>query len=78
MLFASFLIKTIACNELTTMKTSLFSCGLVEVRPQPTNFILIEAIEKKYDEHFKVVFEAIKQLTKEEQRPKKSIGFHDK
>tara|TARA_B100000315_G_scaffold237288_1_gene253938 strand:- start:1836 stop:2351 length:516 start_codon:yes stop_codon:yes gene_type:complete len=38
----------------------------------------IETMEKKYDEHFKAVFEAIKQLIKHEQNPKKPIGFHNK
>ena len=36
----------------------------------------IESMEKKYDKQFRIVFEAIKQLIKEEQKPKKSIGFH--
>ncbi len=35
----------------------------------------IEAMEEKYDEQFKVVFEAIKQLITEEEKPKKRIGF---
>jgi hypothetical protein len=35
----------------------------------------IEAMEAKYDEQFKVVFEAIRQLLKEEEKPKKRIGF---
>ena len=35
----------------------------------------IEAMEKKYDEQFKIIFAAIKQLIKEEQKPKKIIGF---
>jgi len=38
----------------------------------------IEGMEKKYDGQFRVVFEAIKQLIKEEQKPKKTIGFHNK
>jgi len=36
----------------------------------------IEAMEKKYDQQFRVVFEAIKQLIKEDQKPKRKIGFH--
>jgi hypothetical protein len=39
----------------------------------------IEAMEKKYDEQFAVVFDAIKQLIAEDEnrkaRPKRSIGF---
>ena len=35
----------------------------------------IEAMEKKYDEQFAVVFDAIKRLIAEEQRPKRRIGF---
>jgi len=39
----------------------------------------IEAMEKKYDEQFAVVFDAIKQLIAEDQarkpRPKRRIGF---
>jgi len=35
----------------------------------------IEAMEEKYDEQFRVVFEAIKQLLSEEEKPKKKIGF---
>ena len=35
----------------------------------------IESMEKKYDEQFQIVFEAIKQLLTEEDKPKKTIGF---
>ncbi len=35
----------------------------------------IEAMEEKYDEQFRVVFEAIKQLITEEEKPKRKIGF---
>ena len=35
----------------------------------------IEAMEKKYDEQFRVVFEAIRQLLKEDEKPKRKIGF---
>ena len=36
----------------------------------------IEVMEKKYDENFKIVFEAIKQLIEEEDKPKKNrIGY---
>ena len=35
----------------------------------------IESMEKKYDQQFQVVFEAIKQLLTEEDKPKKKIGF---
>jgi flagellar capping protein FliD len=35
----------------------------------------IEAMEAKYDEQFSIVFEVIKQLLAEEDKPKKRIGF---
>ncbi|MFQ5963843.1 MAG: ORF6N domain-containing protein [Candidatus Scalinduaceae bacterium] len=35
----------------------------------------IEALEKKYDERFKIVFEAIKQLIKQEKETGSKIGF---
>jgi len=35
----------------------------------------IEAMEKKYDENFKIVFEAIRQLLEIEDKPRKKIGF---
>ena len=35
----------------------------------------IEDMEEKYDEQFKIVFQAIKQLLSEEEKPKKRIGF---
>ena len=35
----------------------------------------IEAMERKYDDQFRVVFEAIKQLLKEDESPVKKIGF---
>ena len=35
----------------------------------------IEAMEEKYDKQFRVVFEAIKQLLKEDKKPKHKIGF---
>ncbi|MGB5619529.1 MAG: hypothetical protein WBM78_22015 [Desulfobacterales bacterium] len=35
----------------------------------------IEAMEKKYDENFKIVFEAIKLLFDEEEKPKVKIGY---
>jgi hypothetical protein len=36
----------------------------------------IDALEKKYDEQFAVVFEAIKQLITPPASPRKEIGFH--
>jgi hypothetical protein len=36
----------------------------------------IEALERKYDEQFAVVFEAIKQLIAPPAPAKKQIGFH--
>ena len=38
----------------------------------------IEAMEKKYDKNFKVVFSAIAQLIKEDVKPKNKIGFNCK
>ena len=38
----------------------------------------IEDMEKKYDQQFRVVFEAIKQLLKTESKPRKKIGFEVK
>ncbi|MFC1751402.1 ORF6N domain-containing protein [Pseudomonadota bacterium] len=35
----------------------------------------IESMEKKYDQQFQLVFEAIKQLLSEEDKPKKKIGY---
>jgi len=36
------------------------------------------AFEKKYDEQFKVVFDAIRALMKETEKPKRKIGFEIK
>lgn len=38
----------------------------------------IEEMEQKYDQRFKVVFDIIKQLIKEEAKPKRTIGFHNR
>ena len=35
-------------------------------------------LEKKYDDQFSVVFEAIRRLMREEEKPKTPIGFHVK
>jgi hypothetical protein len=35
----------------------------------------IEDMESKYDEQFRIVFQAIKQLLKEDDQPKRKIGF---
>ena len=35
----------------------------------------IEAMEEKYDEKFKIVFQSIKQLISEDEKPKQKIGF---
>lgn len=35
----------------------------------------IEDMEKKYDEHFRIVFEALKKLLIEDEKPKRKIGF---
>jgi hypothetical protein len=37
-----------------------------------------EDMEKRYDAQFKVVFDALKELLIEEERPKKIIGFKQK
>ncbi len=37
--------------------------------------VRIEQMEKKYDKHFQIVFEAIKELMREDEKPKKKIGF---
>jgi hypothetical protein len=36
----------------------------------------LETLEKKYDEQFRVVFEAIRQLLIPPEKPKRPIGFH--
>lgn len=36
----------------------------------------IESLEKKYDEQFATVFQAIKQLIANDSKPKREIGFH--
>lgn len=36
----------------------------------------IEAMEKKYDHQFKIVFDAIRQLLEPSEKPKRQIGFH--
>ena len=36
----------------------------------------LEDLEKNYDSQFKVVFEAIRRLMAEEEKPKRKIGFH--
>jgi len=35
----------------------------------------IEAMERKYDQRFRIVFDAIKQLLDTVSRPKREIGF---
>jgi hypothetical protein len=35
----------------------------------------IAAMERKYDEQFAIVFEAIKQLLEEDEKPKRKIGY---
>jgi len=35
----------------------------------------LEALEKKYDEQFKVVFDAIRELMRPPEKPKRKIGF---
>jgi len=36
----------------------------------------LEAMEKLYDQQFKIVFEAIRQLLSHPEKPKRQIGFH--
>jgi len=36
----------------------------------------IEKLEKKYDENFSIVFDAIRQLIAADSKPKREIGFH--
>ena len=36
----------------------------------------LDELEKKYDAQFRVVFEAIRRLMKEEEKPKAPMGFH--
>ena len=38
----------------------------------------LDELETRYDEQFNEVFEAIRQLMKEEEKPKTPIGFHVK
>lgn len=38
----------------------------------------IDALEKRYDAQFRIVFEAIRKLMTEEEKPKRGIGFHVK
>ena len=38
----------------------------------------LDALEKKYDSQFKVVFDALRQLMQPPVKPKRSIGFHAK
>ncbi len=35
----------------------------------------IESMEKKYDQQFQIVFEAIKQLLETDEKPEKKIGY---
>jgi hypothetical protein len=50
-------------------KTERNSCDSQTPRPQTSG------LEKKYDEQFRVVFEAIRQLMINEEKPKRRIGF---
>jgi len=38
-------------------------------------FVQLRKLESKYDEQFKIVFEAIRQLIREDDKPKGKIGF---
>ncbi len=45
------------------------NAGVVELSPK------LKQMEKKYDEQFKIVFEAIRQLMTPPEKPRKKIGF---
>jgi phage regulator Rha-like protein len=52
---------------------------LREILARHKNFARkLEEIEKKYDQQFKTVFEALRQLMAPPERPKRQIGFHVK
>ena len=38
----------------------------------------LQELENKYDAQFKVVFDVIRQLMREDEKPKTPIGFHAK
>jgi len=38
----------------------------------------LDSMEKKYDEQFRIVFEAIRELFIQEEKPKRKIGFKEK
>ena len=38
----------------------------------------IDAMEQKYDKRFKVIFDTLRLLIKEDKKPKKPIGFYDR
>lgn len=38
----------------------------------------LDSMEKKYDEQFRIVFEAIRELLIQEEKPKRKIGFREK
>ncbi|MFH1182719.1 MAG: hypothetical protein V1690_00450 [Candidatus Moraniibacteriota bacterium] len=38
----------------------------------------IEDMERRYDKQFRVIFEAIRRLIQEEEKPKKVMGFCDR
>ncbi len=38
----------------------------------------IESMERKYDEHFKAVFEVLNKMLEEPKKPKGQFGFHSK
>lgn len=54
----------------TKLRKMLFTHGELKQK--------IESMEKKYDQQFKIVFDAIKQLLETEETPKKKIGFRAK
>lgn len=38
----------------------------------------IEEMEKRYDENFKIIFDTLRKMIKEEEKPKKIMGFSNK
>jgi hypothetical protein len=56
----------------------IIACGPLAGTRAPQLGLKLEEIEMKYDERFRIVFEAIQQLTTPPERPRKRIGFEVK
>jgi len=63
--------------RLTNQNPPRQSLGFLSIFTTP-QYGQILAMEKKYDEKFKLVFKAIYQLMEEEEKPKHQIGFTTK